>query len=77
MAGITLEQAQTKLEMWLEAEETLATSQSYSMSDRTLTRADLSSVEAAIDRWDKRVKKLSRSSGGVGSGPRIRVGTPL
>jgi len=77
MAGITLEQAQAQLEMWLEAEAAIATSQSYSIGDRTLTRADLSSIESAITRWDRRVKQLSRSSGGVGYGPRIRGGTPL
>ena len=77
MAGITLEQAQAQLEMWLDAEAAIATSQSYSIGDRTLTRADLSSIESAITRWDRRVKQLSRSSGGVGSGPRIRGGTPL
>lgn len=72
MAGITLAQAQAKLDMWLEAEEALSTSQSYSFGGRQLTRANLSDIEAAIDKWDARVKKLSRDSG-----PRIRGGTPI
>lgn len=72
MAGITLAQAQAKLDMWLDAEEALATSQSYSIGGRQLTRANLDQVEAAIDRWDRRVKMLSR-----GSGPRIKGATPI
>ena len=42
MAGITLEQAEAKLQTWMEAEEKIASGQGYSIGDRRLTRADLS-----------------------------------
>ena len=42
MGGITVEIAREKLNTWLEAEEALATSQSYTMGTMSLTRADLS-----------------------------------
>ena len=41
MAGITLEQAEAKLQTWMEAEEKIASGQGYSIGDRRLTRADL------------------------------------
>jgi len=68
MAGITLAQAQAKLELWLAAEDRIAAGQSYSIAGRSLTRADLGEVEAAIDRWNKRVQNLSRGGLSVVSG---------
>lgn len=44
MGGITVEIAREKLNTWLEAEEALATSQSYTMGTMSLTRADLKQV---------------------------------
>ena len=41
MAGITKEQAEAKLQTWMEAEEKIASGQGYSIGDRRLTRADL------------------------------------
>lgn len=69
MAGITLAQAQAKLDMWLAAEEALATSQSYEIevegNRRQLTRADLKTVAARITFWNSKVVALSRSASGV------------
>jgi Family of unknown function (DUF6148) len=68
MAGITLAQAEAKLAAWMLAEETLATSQSYTIttdgSSRTLTRADLGEVGKRITYWNNKVISLSNASAG-------------
>jgi len=63
MAGITLTQAEQKLQLWLDAEDAVASGQSYSINGRSLSRANLKEIEETIDRWDKRVKRLAR--GGI------------
>ena len=55
MAGITKEQAQKHLDIWLEAEAQIATGQSYQIGTRQLTRADLASVRKQIDYWNNKV----------------------
>lgn len=68
MAGITLEQAEAKLALWLDAEEKLAVSQSYAIdvdgSRRELTRADLKEVAARIEFWSGKVAALARRAAG-------------
>lgn len=68
MAGISLAQAEAKLALWLAAEETLATSQSYTIttdgSSRTLTRADLVEVGKRVTYWNNMVANLSSRSAG-------------
>jgi len=63
MAGITLAQAEAKLALWIAADDAVAKSQSYRVGDRTLTRADADLIDKRIDKWDRRVKRLSR--GGI------------
>lgn len=58
MAGITLEQAEAKLQTWMEAEEKIASGQDYSIGDRRLTRADLYTVRGEIEYWNNKVKEL-------------------
>lgn len=58
MAGITKEQAEAKLQTWMEAEEKIASGQGYSIGDRRLTRADLNTVRGEIEYWDNKVKEL-------------------
>lgn len=58
MAGITKEQAEAKLQTWMEAEEKIASGQGYSIGDRRLTRADLYTVRGEIEYWDNQVKEL-------------------
>lgn len=58
MAGITKEQAEAKLQTWMEAEEKIASGQGYSIGDRRLTRADLHTVRGEIEYWDNKVKEL-------------------
>ena len=68
MAGISLAQAEAKLAIWLAAEESLATSQSYTIttdgSSRTLTRADLVEVGKRVTYWNNMVTRLSASAAG-------------
>lgn len=74
MGGITVEIAREKLNTWLEAEEALATSQSYTMGTMSLTRADLKQVRENITYWNDMVTKLER----VGKGRnRIYRGIPM
>lgn len=58
MAGIIKEQAEAKLQTWMEAEEKIASGQGYSIGDRRLTRADLYTVRGEIEYWDNKVKEL-------------------
>jgi len=60
MAAITLEIAQEHLNMWLEAELEIATSQSYRIGTRSLTRADLNAVRKQVLFWENMVNQLSR-----------------
>lgn len=68
MAGITLAQAEAKLSLWMQAEESLAVSQSYSIevdgSRRELTRADLKEVSSRIEYWNAKVIQFSRRASG-------------
>lgn len=63
MAGITLAQAAAKLATWLDAEDKVAAGQSYSIGDRSLSRANLSEIRESIDYWNRQIQKLSR--GGI------------
>ena len=58
MAGITKEQAEAKLQTWMEAEEKIASGQGCSIGDRRLTRADLYTVRGEIEYWNNKVKEL-------------------
>ncbi len=71
MAGITLDQAETKLTEYLDAESAILTGQAYSIAGRSLTRADLKAVQEGITRYQKLVNRLSR--GGI----KVRGGTPV
>lgn len=64
MAGITLAIAQAKLDAYLAAEESVLSGQSYEIEGRRLVRANLAEIQAGIDVWDQRVKRLSARSSG-------------
>lgn len=70
MAGITMERAQDMVDLWLAAEEALATSQSYTIttdgSSRTLTRADLKQVGERLSYWQGKLAAAQRRARGVG-----------
>ncbi len=58
MAGITLEEARKHLDLWLDAEVAIATSQSYTIGTRSLTRANLKEVRDQIKFWQNKVAEL-------------------
>ncbi len=64
MAGITLEQAQAQLTVWLEADAKVAAGQSYTIAGRSLTRADAADITAKIDYWNNKVVSLTQSAQG-------------
>ena len=67
MAVITLELAEKKLRMWLDAEDKIAIGgQKYKIGKRELTRADLKLITERITYWNKVILKIKRKS----SGPR-------
>ena len=72
MAGITLAQAQAKLDGYLAAEDAVLSGQSYSISGRQLTRADLKEIRAGISAWEQKVIRLT-AQGGI----RVRGAVPL
>lgn len=61
MVGITLEVAQKKLNLWLEAQDIIATGQSYTIGSRTMTRANLTEVRNMIEYWNDWVTKLENA----------------
>lgn len=60
MAGITLTQANAQLTAWLAASLAVADGQSYSISGRSLTRANAAEIREQINFWDEKVKTLTR-----------------
>jgi len=68
VAGITLAQAQAQLEIWLAANQAVATSQSYEIETgngrRKLERADAAEIRQQIEFWDARVKALTPAASG-------------
>lgn len=66
MAGITLTQAESRLNLYLAAEEKVLLGQSYKIGERELRRADLSEIRKAIEYWDQKVKEMANSASGRG-----------
>lgn len=66
MAGITLAQAQGQLDAWLAASLAVASSQSYSIAGRSLTRADARTINDMVTKWQNEVNRLSRANSGRG-----------
>ncbi len=58
MAAITLETAKRHLDIWLEAEERVAINQSYTILDKTFTRANLGEIRRQIEYWENKVQEL-------------------
>lgn len=66
MAGYTLAQAQAQLDLWIAADAKVATSQSYSIAGRSLSRADAAEITNKIVYWNAQVKLLTNSASGRG-----------
>lgn len=62
--SITLETARESLQMWLEAERAIANAQSYTIGNRSLTRANLAEITKRIQYWENRVTELEMKARG-------------
>jgi hypothetical protein len=72
VAGITIDIAEARLALWLEADAAVSAGQSYAVdigtSRRSLTRADAAEIRRNIDYWDgwcKRLDPAGRGRGGI------------
>jgi len=73
MAGITLAQAEARLQNYLDAEEKVLLGQAYEIAGRRMTRANLQEIREGIKLWDEKVKALSAFASGT---PRTRTICP-
>lgn len=73
MAGLTAAIAQARLDSWLAADEAVAANQSYTINNRTLTRANAKEIRDNIDFWSKKIEELT-SRETRRRGPRYIVG---
>jgi hypothetical protein len=68
VAGITLEQAEAKLALWMAADDAVSANQTYTLdfggSRRTVTRADAAEISRNIEKWDNWCRKLSPGANG-------------
>lgn len=55
MAVFSKKLCEKKLQTWLDAEEAVATGQSYQIGSRNLTRADLKAVREELEYWAARL----------------------
>lgn len=70
MAIFSRELCEKKLKIWLDAEEAVATGQSYQIGTRTLTRANLSEIREEMEYW---ASKLNEAAAAENGGGRNRV----
>lgn len=70
MAVFSIELCKQKLNTWLEAEEAVATGQSYQIGNRMLTRADLKQIREQMEYW---AGKLAQAEAEEKSGGRNRA----
>ena len=64
--SITLAQAQETLAAYVAAELAVLKGQEYTISGRTLRRADLKSIQDGIAAWEARVSDLQAQAAGRG-----------
>ena len=63
--AISLETAQTMLNLYIEAEKAVLLNQSYKINDRTFTRANLDEITRNRTIWEQKVSKLNRPRRGI------------
>lgn len=68
-----IEIARHHLNAWLEAELELTTHQSYKISSRSLTKADLGQIRKQIEFWQNRVAQLENAERRGGRNRVVRV----
>ncbi len=59
MPGITLSEAEAQLALWIAASSAVASGQSYSIKDRSLSRVDAQEIRNQIDYWQNWVSRLA------------------
>lgn len=57
--AITLATAEARLAAWVEADEVVSRSQSYTIDGRQMTRADAAEITAKIEYWERKVRQLN------------------
>ena len=75
LGGITLAQAQAKLQGWLDAEDRLQESQAVTFADRSLIRSRLDHVSERIEYWERKVNRLEQRA--LNGGRTVRGVTPI
>lgn len=65
MSTISLSTAQAQLDLWIAADTAIAKSQSYSIGDKSLTRANAKEVTDKIKFYNNLVARLSSGNGGM------------
>ncbi|SFA91724.1 hypothetical protein SAMN05216312_102226 [Cohnella sp. OV330] len=73
----TYEQAKNHLDAWLAADLAISTGQSYTIANRTLTRANIKDVHAMIKYWQAHLKAAIRAENGQRAPSRIRRYVPV
>jgi hypothetical protein len=61
--SITVSEAQQMLNLYINAEKAILKNQSYTIKDRTFTRADLKTVATERRRWQSTVDSLLSGGG--------------
>jgi len=64
--------AQTRLQLWLNAEEAVSSGQAYAIGNRSLTRANLSEITERIGYWQRQVQAFRGQAAGA-KAPGVRV----
>ncbi|WP_438770036.1 DUF6148 family protein [Brevibacillus sp. JB24b] len=77
MALYTYEVAKKHLDAWLECELAISSSQSYSISGKTLTRANLKEVMEQIRYWQNQVDQIQREQNGLSPRRKVRRYIPV
>lgn len=62
--AITLQQAKSQLQAWIEADTAVASGQMYRVGGRQLQRADAAIITQKINYWSSMVDKLSAGRSG-------------
>lgn len=60
--SITLTQAQTALQNWIDADVAASSNQSYTIGGRSISRVDAAEIRNNINYWSKNVAALQRQA---------------
>jgi len=77
MAGITLENAEKQLAIWLKASEKAAERRGWSHGNNSLYSQEAAQIQEMIKYWEAQIQRLELESRNGGRGPRARGVIPL